>query len=192
MTLNAVYSGEVRAAISVDQDGKLTDFLITAYTQPDFAAAATAAIKRWHYEPARANGRPVAARGNILFEFRNQGVVIQTFPGAMVRQAFFSSIDEVYTYRPCQLKELDRIPTPIQVVSPVVPAVEKEHTVIVEFYIDEEGKVRMPAVPRESADDVYAAASVAAVEQWRFEPPVRRGHPVLVLAEQQFTFRPKR
>jgi len=30
------------------------------------------------------------------------------------------------------------------------------------------------------------------VEQWRFEPPLRKGKPVLVLVEQQFKFRPKK
>lgn len=192
MMLNAVYSGEVRAAISVDQNGKLTDFLITAYTQPEFAPPALEAIKRWNYQPARANGRKVAARANILFEFRNQGVVVQTLPGAIVRQAFYSSLDKVYNYRPCQLKELDQIPEPVHVVRPNVPPGDQEHVVTVEFYIDEEGRVRMPAVSRESAADVYAAASVAAVEQWRFKPPLHKGKPTLVLAEQKFTFLPKR
>ena len=76
-------------------------------------------------------------------------------------------------------------------VSPSVNSDEKVHTVTVEFYIDEQGTVRMAAVPRESAGDVYAAAAVAAVEQWRFEPPLRKGEPVLVLAQQEFKFRPK-
>jgi TonB family protein len=79
----------------------------------------------------------------------------------------------------------------VQVVSPLVNFSEKAHTVTVEFYIDEQGNVRMAAVPRESAGDIYAAAAVAAVEQWRFEPPLRKGRPVLVLAQQEFNFRPK-
>jgi len=38
----------------------------------------------------------------------------------------------------------------------------------VEFYIDEAGRVRMPAVDREYADDTFAPLAVQAVEQWRF------------------------
>ncbi len=192
MLYSGVDSGEVRAAISVDRDGNLKDCLITAYTAPEFADAARAALKRWRYLPAKAGGYPTAARSELLFEFRNRGVVVQALPGAMVRKVFLNLLDERYQYKPCQLRDLDRIPTPVYVVAPAVSSGERDHTVTVEFYIDELGNVRMAAVPRESAGDIYAAAAVAAVEQWRFEPPLRKGRPVLVLAQQEFKFRPKK
>lgn len=187
-----VDSGEVRAAISVDQQGNLKDCLITAYTMPEFADAVLAALKRWRYHPAKANGVPTASRSDLLFEFRNHGVVVQTLAGASVRRVFFDTLDEHYRYKPSQLRDLDRIPTPVHVVPPVVSPDDRAHKVTVEFYIDEQGGVRMAAVPRESAGDIYAAAAVAAVEQWRFAPPLRKGKPVLVLAEQEFNFRPKK
>lgn len=190
-TQRGVDSGEVRAAISVDSDGNLKDCLITAYTTPEFADAVLAALKRWRYHPAKANGRPTASCSDLLVEFRSEGVVVQTLPGAMIRRAF-DSLDEHYRYKPSQLRDLDRIPTPVHVVPPVASSDDLIHTVTVEFYIDEQGNVRMAAVPRTSAGDVYAAAAVAAVEQWRFEPPLRRGRPVLVLAQQEFNFRPKK
>lgn len=192
MLYDGVDSGEVRAAISVDQDGNLKDCLITGYTMPEFADAALAALKRWRYRPAKANGNPTSSRSDLLFEFRNQGVSVQTLPGAMIRRAYFDLLDGHYQYLPSQLRDLDRIPTPVQVVSPVVNSDDRVHTVTVEFYIDEQGSVRMAAVPREDAGNVYAAAAVAAVEQWRFEPPLRKGKPVLVLAQQEFNFRPKK
>ncbi len=191
MTLNGVFSGDVRAAISIDENGLLTDWLITAYTRKEFADVAAAALKRWKYKPARVNGRVVNSRADLLFEFREQGVVVQTLPGALIRAAFFHTIDEHYEYKPSQLRDLDRIPTPTHLVSPSVKGDDQAHDVVVEFYIDEQGRVRMPAVNREAVDDPYAAAAVSAVEQWRFDPPLRRGRPVLVLAEQLFKFRQK-
>lgn len=187
-----VDSGEVRAAISVDRDGNLKDCLITAYTMPEFADAVLAALKRWRYHPAKANGAPTASRSDLLFEFRNHGVVVQTLAGASVRRVFFDTLDEHYQYKPSQLRDLDRIPTPVHVVTPVANSDDHMHKITVEFYIDEQGAVRMAAVSREAAGDVYAAAAVAAVEQWRFEPPLRKGKPVLVLAEQEFNFQPKK
>lgn len=192
LAYEGVDSGEVRAAISVDSSGNLTDCLITAYTMPEFAEAVSTALKRWRYHAAKAKGVPTASRSDLLVEFRNQGVVVQTLPGSMIRRVFFDSLDGHYQYKPAQLRDLDRIPTPVHVVSPVVASDEQSHSVTVEFYIDEEGRVRMAAVPRESAGDPYAAAAVGAVEQWRFEPPVIKGKPVLVLAEQVFNFRPKK
>lgn len=188
---NGVGSGEVRISISVDKDGILRDSLITAYTEQEFADVALSAVKRWRYRPAKAGGNATASRSDLVFEFRSTGVVVQTMSGAQLRPFYFSSLAERYRYKPCQLRDLDHIPTPVHVVSPSVNSDEKAHTVIVEFYIDEDGRVRMAAVPREAAGDVYAAAAVAAVEQWRFEPPLRKGRSVLVLAQQEFKFRPK-
>lgn len=188
MTAEGVYSGEVSVVIGIDAEGKLSDWLITGYTRRAFAEAAAAAIQRWIYSPARVGGHRRASRASILFEFRNQGVVVQTLPGALVRQALSSILESHYEYRPCLLRELDRIPTPIHVVPPAAKLEGSPRSVTVEFYIDEQGRVRLPAVDRESADDLLAAAAVAAVEQWRFEPPLRKGRPVLVYAHQEFTF----
>jgi TonB family protein len=191
MIYNAIYSGEVRAVISVDQDGILTDCLLAAYTHREFADAALAALKRWRYQAARVNGRSVASRANVLFEFREQGVIVQSFPGAMMRHAYFSALDQRFVYQAYQLRDLDRIPVTVHVVTPVVNADSSPHRVVVEFFIDEEGNVRIPAVSRDAADDIYAAAAVAAVEKWRFEPPLRKGRPVLLETQQEFKFKPK-
>lgn len=188
---DGVGSGEVRISISVDKDGILRDSLITAYTEKEFADVALAAVKRWRYHSAKVSGSSTASRSDLVFEFRSSGVVVQTTSGAQLRRIYFSSLGERYVYKPCRLRDLDRIPTPVHVVTPLVNSDEKAHTVTVEFYIDEKGNVRMAAVPREAAGNIYAAAAVAAVEQWRFEPPLRKGRPVLVLAQQEFKFRPK-
>ncbi len=191
MLYEAIYSGEARVVISVDADGDLTDCLVTGYTHKAFADAAVDALKRWRFEPARARGTARAARTEVHFLFRDRGVIVQNLPGAMEQRMIMGELRERYSFSPCKLGELDRIPTPVQVVSPMVPKTSRPRSVTVAFYIDQEGRVRMPAVSRESADDEYAAASVAAVEQWRFESPLRKGQPVLVYAEQEFTFQPK-
>jgi TonB family protein len=192
MLYSGVSTGEVRAAISVDQDGKLVDSLLVSYTEKAFADAAMAAIKRWRYQPALVHGRTQSSRADVIFSFRDQGVIVQSLPGAAERQVVANMLQGRSVYQACQLRDLDRIPTPVHVVSPTFNDDSKKHSVTVGFYIDEEGKVRLPSVPREAADDFFAAASVKAVEQWRFEPPLRKGQPVLVYAEQEFHFTPKK
>lgn len=191
MLYNAIYSGEVSAVISVDEKGVLTDYLVTGYTDQAFADTAVMALKRWNYKPARVRGRAQSSRADILFQFKDQGVIVQNLPGALEQRALTGYMQGRYIYQPCKLRELDRIPTPVHVVRPAIKSDGSKHNVTVEFYIDEEGKVRMPAVAQESADDDFAAAAVSAVEQWRFEPPLRRGKPMLVYAQQEFTFHPK-
>lgn len=192
MLYDGVYTGEVRAAISVDQNGVLSDCLIVSYTEKPFADAALAALKRWRYQPARVHGRSQSSRTEIVFIFRDQGVIVQNLPGAQERQIVQGILQGRYNYQACQLRDLDRIPTPVHVVPPMFNGDSHKRSVTVGFYIDEEGKVRLPSVSREAADDYLAAAAVKAVEQWRFEPPLRKGLPVLVYVEQDFNFTPKR
>jgi TonB family protein len=194
MTTSGILSGEARVVLSVNDDGKLTDTLAVGYTNATFADAAIAALKRWTYEPARVHGIPRASRAYVLFTFKNDmGVMIQKLPGMADASAVRSFRDDRYVFKACQLSQLDRIPIPAQVVPPNLPkgVLSAKRSVTVEFYIDDQGRVRMPAVDRSEADDNYAAAAVRAVEQWRFEPPLRKGLPVLVLARQEFNFVPK-
>lgn len=188
---SGVFSGEVKAVISVDDQGTLSDCLVIGYTNQGFVDAALAAMKRWAYQPAMVMGRARASRAEVLFTFRDRGVIVQNLPGALEHYQMFGPLEDRYVYRPVKLSELDGTPLLVHPVQPAVRKSDVEHSITVEFYIDEEGRVRMPAVGRESADDAYAAAAVAAVEQWRFEPPLRKGKPVLVYAQQEFTFKPK-
>lgn len=193
MTQSGILTGEAQVVISVDAEGKLNDLLTVGYTNIAFADAATAALKRWSYEPARVHGVPRASRAYVLFKFKNDmGVMIQKLP-SLADASLLRSLDEHYAFTPCKLRDLDRIPIPTEVVAPVPPkgGLSATRVVTVEFYIDDQGRVRMPAIERSEADDLYAAAAVRAVEKWRFEPPLRRGRPVLVLAQQNFSFVPK-
>jgi TonB family protein len=190
MLYNGIYSGEVRIVISVDEQGRLTDSLVTGYTHQDFANSAVAAIKRWKFQPALVRGEPRSSRAEVHFEFRNKGVVVQSLPGALEGRMVLNSFSDSYVYAPYGVRDLDVTPTPIQIVKPVAKGDDHSHKVTVGFFIDEEGRTRMPAVNRSSADDLYAAAAVVAVEQWRFNPPLRKGRPVLVYTEQPFTFNP--
>jgi TonB family protein len=193
--LNApVMQGEAWVAINVDNNGKLLECLVTGYSRKAFADTAVAALHRWRFEPARLNGEPWPSVQELHFEFSRTGVVISMTAVESLSHRMDELIQGRYAYRAYALRELDRIPTPIEVVTPLAPPLdpkEGKRTVVVDFYIDEEGRVRMPAVKRNEANDVYAASAMTAVRQWRFEPPLCKGKPVLVHAEQRFNFVPK-
>jgi TonB family protein len=186
-----VESGDVKVAIDVDQKGQLTDYLVTGYSRKEFADSAVKALRQWRYEPPLFRGEPWASVQELQFEYTRTGAVV-TFTGFEAMSARMEELlKRSYVYRTYTLRELDRIPTPIKVVSPVSPAVgpnEKKRTVNVDFYIDEEGRVRLPSVKREEGGDAYAASALDAVRQWRFEPPLHKGQPVTVVARQQFNF----
>jgi len=187
--LQGVHSGEVRMVVSVDAEGQLADYVVLAYTNKAFVASAIQAVKTWTYEPARVRGRPHASRVDLSFIFKSDlNVSVLNADVSFIEDRFGVK----YIFKPFLLRDLDHIPTPVHVVTPAIPegvlAPGETRVVTVEFYIDQEGRVRVPAVAREDADDRLATVAVAAVEQWRFEPPMREKQPVLVLAQQDFRF----
>ncbi len=193
MQARGISTGEARVSISVDADGHLTDCLVICYTQEPFAQEVVSAIKRWTFEPARVHGHARIANTSLIFKFSSDYTVIVEGLGYGVESHFIPQLKDRYEYAVCQLRDLDRIPTPVHVVQPLLPGLpDKLSVVIVEFYIDEKGNVRIPSVSREDADNIYAAAAVEAVEKWRFEPPLRHGRPVLVAAKQEFRFQAKK
>ena len=185
--------GEVRIAISVDANGKLGEWLVLSYTARGFADAAVAALKEWEFEPARMMGEPVPVHIELTFNFEVKGVVVSLTLAETADALLGSVLGRQLAYAPCTLRELDRIPVPLSTVTPAYPKELGERgvqgTVTVEFYIDEQGNVRMPFV---LGHPLAALANLAvdAVRQWKFEPPTRRGVPVLVHVRQIFQFTP--
>ncbi len=192
----AVMTGDAKVAIDVDEKGQLTDWLVTGYSRKEFADAAVAVIKRWQYLPPLVNGQPWSSVRELRFDYTRTGVVVNFTEG----EAMVNRLDELLkgslVYRTYTLRDLDRIPNPVHVVSPASPppdaANRAKHTVTVEFYIDEQGLVRLPSVTRAEVGSQYAASALAAVRQWRFDPPMVKGRPVLVVANQQFNFVPEK
>jgi TonB family protein len=185
-------SGEVKFVIEVDSTGKLEDMLVTEYTQRPFADEATKAVKQWTYSPAWAGTEPVGWVRELKIYFSTNGMMV-SFDDAGFAPSHMKMAehrDEIIEYHVCSLRDLDRIPTPIHVVAPAAPLRPDAGEVKVEFYIDEQGRVRIP-VARETSDAAFANAAVDAVSQWQFEPPTSKGKPVLVHAVQIFRIKPE-
>lgn len=192
-----IISGQVTVAIQIDESGRLTDHLVVGYTHPKFAERAVAALKKWKYEPAFIEGEARAATAELSFNFEAQGIVVVNLTvSSYMDMRNYQLRSSSFSYRACQLSELDRIPTPAKVVAPVnlldPTNADQPVTVTVHFYIDEHGHVRLPAVSRESSqrNERLAAAALDAVSHWEFEPPLSHGQPVLVSARQDFNFMP--
>jgi TonB family protein len=192
-----VRSGSASVAIAVDAAGQLSDYLVTAYTHPAFAASAVAALKKWTFEPALIHGFPRKSKSDLTFRFQMEGVVVVTMTTLDYSEMVHLRLTPGSTsYSACTLGELDRIPTPTKIVNPFYPnelaRSSRGGHVMVWFYIDEQGHVRMPSVSRETdeANEDLAAIAVMAVSQWQFEPPTSKGRPVLVTAQQDFHFKP--
>ncbi len=190
-------SGTASVAIAVDDAGRLTDYLVTAYTHPAFAESAVAALKKWTFEAAMVHGFPRNSKSDLTFRFQMEGVVVVTMTALSYGEMLHLKLAPgSYAYSACTLGELDRIPIPTKIVNPVYPnelaRSSRGGHVPVSFYIDEQGHVRMPSVSRETiqANEELAALAVTAVAQWQFDPPTSKGRAVLVAAQQDIHFKP--
>jgi TonB family protein len=190
LTEIGVRNGSVRVVISVDAEGKLAEWLVIGYTHVELRDPVVNAIRKWRFEPMRVRGEPRSATVELVVNFE-VGKVVVTMDVSSYVASRIESIFGRERYWPCTLKELDRIPTPIKVVSPVYPVELRDKGIIgeavVEFYIDETGAVRMPALLSADHEELGFRAAEA-VREWSFEPPTRNGKPVLVRARQLFRF----
>jgi TonB family protein len=185
---NGIVAGRARLLLRVDPQGQLVDALVTGYTLPGFAESAMNAVKRWKFAAARVDGRPAFANVDVTFVFD----VNKPLANAVYGPRDESPVALVnYQYGAVPASQLDHPLGPLNTVAPVYPADWAQRgikgSVVVEFYVDETGRVRMPAIV--SADRPELAwIAIPAVEQWRFPPPTRQGQPVLVKAQQAFQF----
>lgn len=185
--------GEARAILSIDATGKLVDFLVVGASHPVFAAELARALPEYRFTPALVQGEPKAARLPLTFQFERSGTMASVMP-----EEQFNALLKHGTQRPdafsffCPVAELDRPLTPVQTVSPDYPAELRAQRipgeVKIEFIVDAQGRVRLPAIDA-GVHPSFAREAIAALQRWRFEPPTRRGQPILVQAAQVFRFR---
>lgn len=192
LAAQGLMEGEVRAVINVDSDGKLADCLITAYTRPEFAREVLTALRSWKYEPAHDRGEPVGIRGEIGFFFEAKGSVLSVNVDDLIASRWNQIIGNSLITLVCTARELDQPLRTVEVVKPrhpgkLVQPSQPGGTARIDFYVDDEGRVRMPVVLRAS-HPWYAHAAMEALSQWKFAPPTRGGRPVAVRVMQDFVF----
>jgi len=187
-----VSNGEACVLINVDADGKLADWLVLSYTFKAFADESVRMLREWRYEPARLNGERIGVRVPVTFTFETKGKVISAIPTDYYEFFVRSWRGQYVIFQVCRPQELDQ---PLQVLNTVRPRYAgagkqpggANSRVLLDFYVDEIGRPRMPVVMN-ATDNLLAAAAVSALEQWRFAVPTRGSTPVAVHAQQEFVF----
>lgn len=185
--------GEARVMIMVDAEGRLADWIVTGYTHALFAKEALDALRQWRFEAARFHGRPIGVRTELRFIFRNSGGV-RIVPSDLEMRLRVRDIrqKEVFWQRVCLAHELDQPLDVIVEVAPMPPdrlgAVAREGKVVVEYFIDPDGRVRMPLV-LSSDDEAFTKSVLLAITEWRYATPTRDGQPVLARVAREFNFK---
>lgn len=189
-------AGEVRVLLEVDEEGRVDDLLVVAYTHQVFASALANKLEEWQFSPGRRGGQPVRTILTVDFGFRvgTEGMVFVDRKGPANNMARAGQpVGPRYAFEAAAAHELDQPLRPLARVAPAYPKALKDGgtggKVMVEFHIDGDGRARFPHVVA-PVHPVLDAAAVEAVKQWRFEPPRRKGRPALVRVTQAFDFVP--
>ncbi|MBP7483161.1 MAG: TonB family protein [Lacunisphaera sp.] len=186
-----VVEGAVALAVSQGAAGEPQDILVLSATHRRLGEAAVAAVRQWRFAPTEAAG--VSAARMVRLSFRLQGVVILPYgknhqSELTAEQASAQRRSEV---KVPQLQALARQPKALAQPMPAYPAAlvprGSEGTASVRFYVDETGRVRLPEVLAASAPE-FGAAALAAVAQWRYEPPQHGGRTVVAADNWAFKF----
>lgn len=136
----------VFADVSIDETGRIT---AVKNAPPELAPKIQIAAKNWRFAPARRGGQPVAAELRVPFVIEIAGArrgppgTKPTFPRVISQQK------PIYPF--------------------AMRASGMRGEVVVDFFVDIEGRVRNAYVVR-SLNPAFDDPALEAVRQWRFEP----------------------
>ncbi|MBK1876388.1 TonB family protein [Pelagicoccus mobilis] len=188
--------GFVKVSVDVDHHGELRDWIIVESTHPSFTQSVERVIEKWEFSAPKVNGEPRSIITHLNINFKSSGAVLSmSLPSEMLAQR----INQMSGYRSqyrglTSINDLDTSPFPLDQPSPRVPQQlvdeYEESQASFNFYVDEAGQVRMPALVETKGDpDVQLlVAAQDAISQWKFEPPTRNKRPVKIRLSQTFVF----
>lgn len=208
--LDKIYAGRAVVGVMLSADGTPTDFLAIQYSRPVFAEEMIKDIRHASYSPRRFHGDGVPGRFSLAKAFSvndtnsvdpNQAATV-TMNGLEESEALSNRVGEgrngpKLVYWAHHENELDgHLLKMTSVVLPEIPADCKitqpgrNLKVIVSFYVDEAGNVRLPNIDSDTPVDL-AASVLHAMAQWKFERPLIKKKPVLVFADRTLIFAPE-
>ena len=194
-------SGRVHLLLELHFDGELRDWIVTYASHRDFAKSIERVIEEWEFGPPKRKGKPVSLIVPVEVSFRASGDVVSFnatngLNHMMSSQYGYSSFD---TIKVADVDNLDKFPEPVYVVRPKVPnsLIRKSDGSygVFRFFIDTEGRVRLPHVDHVRGGKVdvrLLEAAQDALEEWEFIPPTVRGKKVIVELKQPFLFQRNR
>lgn len=192
---DGVTEGLATVGVMLDRNGAATDYLLIAYSRRYFGDALLREAKGQTFAPRRVRGVAVPGRFNFSNRFSPTSMMgLNTFEAVGER---VSSVEGGVRleYRPRLERELDGggLSLTRSAVALIPAGFDSpkggEVKAVVSFYVDEEGKVRLPNVEA-AASPLLVANAIEAVRHWGFRPPTVQGRPVLVFALFAVSFEP--
>jgi hypothetical protein len=170
----------VRIAVLIDEMGKVDDWIALETDDQPLVSAISRVIGDWRFTPRSLNGQTSWSYRELTLNFAQQGGIVTLTP-LTAAQKFYGTLNES-TRLAIPYVELGKEPKIKNAQAPAVPrdwvGQRQQLNVSIEYFIDAEGKVRMPMVQSSNADDRVTALIMEALMRWEYEPATFRGRQV--------------
>ncbi len=189
---NLAINGEVtmRMAVLIDEEGNIFDWMPTHTSDRMLIPAMKNVINKWKFEPVLdEEGEPSWLYATISFKLIMTGQLVNLTMMEAAQSKFPHLLDDDFDLV-IPFSRLDSIPRPVYMEELTVyeGMLDAPHTefIFYEFFIDEEGNVRMPVLRNSDASYDVLAVIYESLMKWKFEPPTRNGRPVVTRVIQPF------
>jgi TonB family protein len=189
---DGITEGFAEIVVDINEDGTIADWLPIKTNHPQFVRTIEYVIDEWRFNPPLKDGQPIPVVQRFTFNFSHEGIVLIS---GNLNEAYLGRLTREFAlYRMVVgIKELDGIPEPVEIVRPLInpeiPEGERAGSVVVKFFIDKQGKVRIPVVKEINGHRGLAESAYIAIQQWKFKPPTLHGQPVAAEVQQPFFFK---
>ncbi len=178
--------GEAEIECLVTEAGQVMEARMKSATRPEFGEAALVAVRQWEFQPGERDGKPVAMRVGIPFNFPTPfDHPLET----LLKRKIFVELDEPAV----SAEKLGTWPMPKKLLEPAYPpelaGSGKRGKAVVSVIINQQGQVVNPVLVKSTFPEFELSALVAAA---RLEFPPQLGpdkKPVNVAMDVQFDFR---
>lgn len=173
---------KVTGAVLVSPSGTVDSVLWKSTPISDeMKQAVEAMLDTARLQPATQKKQPVGTMMwfQIHFDPMAGDVSISDSAAAILKKLRIEGDAAVFT----KSRELDARIRPIKRIEPVFPRLAKvtedQGKALIEVYIDQEGNAQLPRIVTAS-EPAFGYSACQAIAQWKFEPPLKDGNPVVV------------
>ncbi len=190
----ALQGGYAIVAYTFDDAGIITDRIVLAASHPAFGEAVLAVMPQWRLNAAEFGARE--RRDTRTFEFERRGVIMSGTQRDAARTAFDRSGDAFAAGLSTHPEE--DLDAPLIMIAGRFPGYPDElrgHVdageAVIEFVVDSDGWVRVPAVVYAS-NPAFGSAVMSEIHAWRFSTPLREKKPTQATVTRTVQFERRR
>lgn len=190
--LEGITEGKATVRFEVDAQGRLMDIICLEASHEAFALAALNGLSMALFEAGQIDGKPAAMAPTLYIRFSSGSAVISRTMDDQVASQIGSSSPHSTAFALTPASQLD---APLKIrfqPRPFVAEDDNGHRIageaVVTYYVDRDGRVRLPMI-RESSHPLVGHAAIETIRGLIFEVPLSNGKPVPVRVVQPYKAR---